>query len=52
MADPQPNDANAAQREFWNSPPAHAWADEHERIDRLVAELTARLLEFAAPKPG
>ena len=52
MADPQVNDVNKTQREFWNSPAARAWADEHERMDRLVAELTTQLFEFAAPKPG
>jgi len=52
MADPQVNDANKAQREFWNSPATRAWADEHERVDRLVAELTAQLFEVAAPQPG
>jgi SAM-dependent methyltransferase len=52
MAEPRFNDANAAQREFWNSPAARAWADQYERFDRLVAELTAQLFDFAAPNPG
>jgi SAM-dependent methyltransferase len=52
MAEPKVNDANKAQREFWNSPAARAWADEHERVDRIVAGLTAELFAFAMPKPG
>src|SRR2546428_1752457 len=52
MTQPQFSDANAAQRDFWNSPASRAWADQHERMDRLVAELTAQVLDFAAPRPG
>src|SRR5262249_33110229 len=52
MSDPQPNDANAAQREFWNSPATRVWADEHERMDRVVADFTTKILELAAPRPG
>ena len=52
MADPQVNDANAAQREFWNSPATRVWADQHERMDRVVAEFTKQILDLAAPQPG
>jgi SAM-dependent methyltransferase len=52
MADQEPNAANAAQREFWNSPATRAWADQHERMDRVLADFTKQILEFAAPRPG
>ena len=52
MADPQVDDANAAQREFWNSAVSRPWADQHERMDRIVADFTQIILEFAAPQPG
>jgi SAM-dependent methyltransferase len=52
MAEPQANAANTAQREFWNSPASRAWADQHERMDRIVAGLTQQLLEFAAAQPA
>ena len=52
MADPQVNDANAAQREFWNSSATRVWADQHERMDRVVAEFTKQILDLAAPQPG
>src|SRR5260370_1275777 len=48
----QPTSTNAAQIEFWNSAASRAWADQHERMDRALAELTQSLLEFAAPQPG
>src|SRR5216683_5258814 len=48
----QPTSTNAAQIEFWNSPASRAWAAEHERMDRALAELMQSLLEFAAPQPG
>ena len=44
--------SNAAQIEFWNSAASRAWADQHERMDRAVAEVTKALLELAAPQPG
>jgi SAM-dependent methyltransferase len=52
MAEPKINDANAAQREFWNSPATRVWADEHERMDRVVADFTTKILALAAPQPG
>src|SRR5260370_29140041 len=48
----QPTSANAAQIEFWNSPASRAWADQQERMDRALAELTQSLLGFAAPQSG
>jgi len=44
--------ANAAQIEYWNHRIAHVWADRHEQIDRLFAEITEFALGLAAPKPG
>jgi SAM-dependent methyltransferase len=52
MADQPANSPNAAQRDFWNSPAARAWADQHERMDRVLAGLTETLLKFATPQPG
>src|ERR1700738_1869221 len=43
---------NAAQIEFWNSAASQAWADQYERMDRAVAELTKALLDMTAPQPG
>jgi ubiquinone/menaquinone biosynthesis C-methylase UbiE len=40
------------QIEFWNSAASRAWADQHEQMDRAVAEVTKALLDLAAPKPG
>jgi SAM-dependent methyltransferase len=52
MADQQAVSPNAAQIEFWNSAPARAWADQYERMDRAVADLTKALLDMAAPQRG
>jgi SAM-dependent methyltransferase len=53
MPDRPPTPApNAAQAEFWNSPASRAWADQHQRVDRALAGLTASLLESARPRPG
>jgi len=52
MADQQAGSSNAAQIEFWNSAASRAWADQHERMDRAVTEVTKALLERAAPQPG
>jgi SAM-dependent methyltransferase len=52
MADQQVGSSNAAQIEFWNSAASRAWADQHERMDRAVAEVTKALLDMAAPQPG
>ena len=52
MADQQVVSPNAAQIEFWNSAAARAWADQYERMDRAVADLTKALLDMAAPQLG
>ena len=52
MSDRQYVSPNAAQIEFWNSAASRAWADQYERMDRAVAELTKALLDMAAPQPG
>jgi SAM-dependent methyltransferase len=52
MADQQAVSPNAAQIEFWNSAAARAWADQYQRMDRAVADLTHALLDMAAPQPG
>ena len=52
MADHQAGSSNAAQIEFWNSAASRAWADEHERMDRAVAEVTKALLDMAVAQPG
>src|SRR5437868_1126086 len=45
------SNANAVQIEFWNSTASRAWADQYERMDRAVADLTKALLDMAAPQP-
>jgi hypothetical protein len=40
MADQQAVSLNAAQIEFWNSAATRAWADQYERMDRAVVDLT------------
>jgi ubiquinone/menaquinone biosynthesis C-methylase UbiE len=53
MAMPEQQSAgNAAQVQFWNSPGARAWADQHERMDRALAPLLEALIAVAAPQPG
>ena len=52
MSDRQAVSPNAAQIEFWNSAASQAWADQYERMDRAVADLTNALLDMAAPQPG
>jgi SAM-dependent methyltransferase len=52
MADYPAASPNAAQIEFWNSAASRAWADQYERMDRAVADLTKALLDMAAPQPG
>src|SRR5437660_3741982 len=52
MADQQAVSPNAAQIEFWNSAASRAWADQYERMDRAVADLTNALLDMALPQPG
>src|SRR6266436_4958470 len=52
MADQQAVSPNAAQIEFWNSAASRAWAEQYERMDRAVADLTKSLLDLARPQPG
>jgi len=44
--------ANAAQAEFWNSQAARGWADQHQRMDRVMVPLLEALMTAAAPQPG
>jgi SAM-dependent methyltransferase len=41
-----------AQSEYWNHPIAHVWADQHQMIDRLFADITSFALGRADPRPG
>ena len=43
---------NASQIDYWNSEATRGWSERHEPIDRLFADMTRVLLDFAAPKPG
>ncbi|MFI4948836.1 MAG: class I SAM-dependent methyltransferase [Alphaproteobacteria bacterium] len=43
---------NTAQAEFWNSPAARGWADQHVRMDRALAPFLEALVAAAAPNPG
>jgi SAM-dependent methyltransferase len=52
MTDQSAASPNAAQIEFWNSAAARAWADQYERMDRAVADLTKSLLDLARPQAG
>lgn len=45
-------EANAGQREFWNSPHAQKWLLNADLLDAAMAELTERLLHLGDPKPG
>jgi SAM-dependent methyltransferase len=42
----------AQQRDFWNAPATRVWADEHDRIDRVLAGVVPLLLDAAAPHAG
>ena len=52
MADQEAGSPNAAQIEFWNSAATRAWADQYERMDRAVADLTKALLDMAGLNGG
>jgi ubiquinone/menaquinone biosynthesis C-methylase UbiE len=43
---------NATQAEFWNSLAARGWADQHQRMDRVLVPLLEALMTAAAPQPG
>ena len=40
------------QVEYWNHQVANVWADRHEQIDSMFADVTTIALGRAAPKPG
>jgi len=40
------------QAEYWNSPAARPWAEQHERQDLALAGLATAALEAAAPRAG
>jgi ubiquinone/menaquinone biosynthesis C-methylase UbiE len=52
MSEQKAGSSNATQIEFWNSIASRAWADQHELMDRAVAEVTKALLDLAAPQRG
>jgi SAM-dependent methyltransferase len=43
------SDANAQQREYWNSEEAAQWVDAEARYDEMLAPFTTALLEAAPP---
>ncbi len=44
--------ANQDQIEYWNSPATAHWVEQQEQMDRLLAPLTAYLLDHAAAREG
>src|SRR5688572_24405735 len=46
------NSPNESEIQYWNSATTRPWAEMHEVIDRLFADLTQMALDFAAPQPG
>jgi SAM-dependent methyltransferase len=42
----------ATQSDYWNHPIADVWADRHQQIDRLFADITSVVLGRADPRPG
>jgi ubiquinone/menaquinone biosynthesis C-methylase UbiE len=53
MTDQQAGSPNiAAEPDFWNSAATRAWAEQHERIDRALTDLTSETLNLAEPRPG
>jgi SAM-dependent methyltransferase len=52
MPEQQTESSNAAQAEYWNSSATRPWAEQHERMDRALAELATLALGVAAPQPG
>ena len=52
MAEAPNTPANAREQQYWNSAATWAWADQHARIDRLFANITAIAMETAAAEPG
>jgi SAM-dependent methyltransferase len=52
MANTQTGSRHVAQAQFWNSPAARTWADQHEPIDRQLSGVTEAMLRIAAPHTG
>jgi SAM-dependent methyltransferase len=44
--------SNAQQIDYWNGPVGERWARLQERIDLHMAEITERVLRYAAPRAG
>ncbi|MFJ9038236.1 class I SAM-dependent methyltransferase [Streptomyces sp. NPDC102406] len=44
--------ANLRQRQAWNGPLGHHWADHHRRFDAMLGEADEALFEAAALTPG
>jgi SAM-dependent methyltransferase len=48
-----PSDSpNAREVQYWNSALTRPWAEMHEPIDRLFADLTQTVLDLASPRVG
>ena len=52
MTAEQSGASNAREAQYWNSAATRPWAEQHEPIDRLFADVTKAALDFAAPRPG
>jgi SAM-dependent methyltransferase len=46
------SDFNREQLEHWNGPGGQRWVSEQDRLDRVLAPLSAAVLAAAAPQPG
>ncbi|CAN5361283.1 methyltransferase domain-containing protein [soil metagenome] len=44
--------STAREVQYWNSAATRPWADQHQRIDRLFANVTDATLALAAPRRG
>ena len=44
--------ANADQAAFWNDQPGRNWVERQADLDRMLGEVTDRLLAVSAPEPG
>jgi SAM-dependent methyltransferase len=45
------SDANAQQREYWNSDEGATWVTDEARYDEMLAPFAAALLDAASPEP-
>lgn len=43
---------NSKQNEFWNGAAGDTWVRSQERVDAMLTDLSAMVLEKAAPQPG